>query len=516
MHKRNVFFVIMLCLCLISCVNKRTNSMLCGDFFGTNEYHPHENYHLQVHEITETEFIHANGVDVMEDLVKKGFYKLDFYSILETNQRAETFHFYNLKDANKGSKSMPICYVDDNHSTFTPVGHEKENPIYTIHIPSSIASFEIYTNLYLKDPAWNSTSDSSFLSSEEPSETSNEPTYEITLQKTIDFEDINKGNMSATAHNSYYDGLIVADGKVTQTSTAKIDNNTLGMRLPANSTTEQRVVTIQTKGYSKIVFDLKQERTSSKISTRDMQTFVGSKNGEIIRDIEIITNQVDEVTLTFYANTSVATTMDCGIDNIRFYGIGMPSDSDSSTSSEVEDSSSENDSTGISNVEESTRENTLAILNGVITMRGIADFLETKEEHYPLSDLFIETYQQTSGGYIDLAKKLGILVDKAQHSPNQKWHFFDSWMYPSIEDKTLSWAESAKSRVYSKLLCPELLLWIYEACGVETSKVQQAMEVAIAGKESGTAVTTIAKNMRNCVAWEDLERNILTYLYANS
>jgi len=35
---------------------------------------------------------------------------------------------------------------------------------------------------------------------------------EVTLQRTIDFEDLAAGNMSATAHNSYYGGVIVADG----------------------------------------------------------------------------------------------------------------------------------------------------------------------------------------------------------------------------------------------------------------------------------------------------------------
>lgn len=57
-----------------------------------------------------------------------------------------------------------------------------------------------------------------------------------TLQKTIDFEDLAAGNMSATALNTiFYDGLIVADGKITKTSTATIDNNSLGMRLPAGA-----------------------------------------------------------------------------------------------------------------------------------------------------------------------------------------------------------------------------------------------------------------------------------------
>lgn len=147
----------------------------------------------------------------------------------------------------------------------------------------------------------------------------------------------------------------------------------------------------------------------------------------------------------------------------------------------------------------------------IITMRDIEQFLKDKKEHYPLSDEFIERYQQSSGGYLDTAKKAGIAVDKEKHSPNQKWHFFESWLYPSIEDGTLSWDESAKSRVYSKLLCPELLLWIYEACGVDPVKVKAAKAAAEQGKAAKLAATTIAKNMRGCVAWEDLENGIKNY-----
>lgn len=142
------------------------------------------------------------------------------------------------------------------------------------------------------------------------------------------------------------------------------------------------------------------------------------------------------------------------------------------------------------------------------TIKQISDYLEDKREHYPLSDEFIERYQQTSGGYIDYAKQCGITVDRTLHSPNQKWHFFDSWLIRSIDDGSLTYEDDAKSRVYTKLLCPELLLWIYEAMGVDPVKVRNAKEVAEAGKVAGTSVSTIAKNMRGCVSWEDLVVNM--------
>lgn len=142
------------------------------------------------------------------------------------------------------------------------------------------------------------------------------------------------------------------------------------------------------------------------------------------------------------------------------------------------------------------------------TVEEFATYLETKNEHYPLSDEFIERYQQTSGGYIDTAKKAGIIVDKYQHSPNQKWHLLTSWYQASLDDGSLQKTDSAKDRIYTRLLCPELLLWIYEAMGVDNTKVRAAKNVAEEGRASAKNVSSIASNMRKCVSWEDLIVNI--------
>ena len=76
----------------------------------------------------------------------------------------------------------------------------------------------------------------------------------------------------------------------------------------------------------------------------------------------------------------------------------------------------------------------------------------------------------------------------------------------------MSWEESAQNRVYTKLLCPELLLWIYEACEVSPSKVRDAKLVAEAGKSAGTAVTSIASQMRKVVSWNDLTPAIYRHM----
>lgn len=115
-----------------------------------------------------------------------------------------------------------------------------------------------------------------------------------------------------------------------------------------------------------------------------------------------------------------------------------------------------------------------------------------------------------------LTNKKGHLVDKERHEPNQKWHFFDSWLYQSLDDGSITMDADAKRRVYTGLLCPELLLWIYEASGVDPIKVKAAKEVAEKGKVEGTNVSTIAKNMRACVPWEDIQTNIVKSKSVNS
>ena len=163
------------------------------------------------------------------------------------------------------------------------------------------------------------------------------------------------------------------------------------------------------------------------------------------------------------------------------------------------------------NVSENGKNNTVkgAQTTEYVTARQMAEFLSKKNEHYPLSDEFIERYQQDDGGYIDNAKKAGIVVDKTLHSPNQKWHFFESWFYPSIEDGTLTYEDKASSVIYSRLKCPELLLWIMEACGVAPNKVRDAKIQAETDKVLNTNVSTAAASLRKIVPWALLEEGIL-------
>lgn len=145
---------------------------------------------------------------------------------------------------------------------------------------------------------------------------------------------------------------------------------------------------------------------------------------------------------------------------------------------------------------------------GLVSMLDFASFLADKKEHYPLSDEFVEKYQQAGGGYIDYARQLGMVVDRHLHEPNQKWHFFESWLFESIRAGTLTWDADARSRVYINLKSPELLLWIFEASGVSPTKVRRAMTAAEEGRVNNLHVATLAKNMRDEVPWEDVIANM--------
>ena len=84
----------------------------------------------------------------------------------------------------------------------------------------------------------------------------------------------------------------------------------------------------------------------------------------------------------------------------------------------------------------------------------------------------------------------------------------------SIADGTVKLTDDPKNLVYNRLLCPELLLWIFEASEVNPTKVRKAKEVAEAGKASGVIVATIASNMRKEVPYEDIYNNVVKYLEA--
>lgn len=142
------------------------------------------------------------------------------------------------------------------------------------------------------------------------------------------------------------------------------------------------------------------------------------------------------------------------------------------------------------------------------TIRDLVYYLINKKEHYPISDAFIEHYQQSSGGYIEFAKDTGHIVDSQKHEPNQKWHFFESWLLPKILSGKICWNSNADINFYSKIQCPELLLWFLEAAGIASHDVTVAYEIAEKGKKENSHPSKIAKEIRTKITWEAVEKSI--------
>lgn len=200
--------------------------------------------------------------------------------------------------------------------------------------------------------------------------------------------------------------------------------------------------------------------------------------------------------------------------------VESPDKDDSDDTTDNEDNK-DNEDTDDENNDNTGNENNKIDLpdDYVITMSDMERFLLTKDEQYPITNEYVELYQQASGGYISNALNAGLVVDKSQHLPSQKWHYFQSWLYATI-DEGMMWDASASDRSYGKFACPELLLWIIEATGVDSEKVREAKDIAVAGKENGLAVATICKNIREAVPFntylrpliiEFLENNPYTY-----
>lgn len=110
-----------------------------------------------------------------------------------------------------------------------------------------------------------------------------------------------------------------------------------------------------------------------------------------------------------------------------------------------------------------------------ISLIDLIKFYCKKNEHYPISDEFIKKYQQkaTGNSYIDTAYDTGHKVFAWQCEPNQKWHLFEAYI-------SLTFKEKGENVVVPirQLKCPELLLWMAEAAGIDDEIVTEAKEVA--------------------------------------
>lgn len=106
-------------------------------------------------------------------------------------------------------------------------------------------------------------------------------------------------------------------------------------------------------------------------------------------------------------------------------------------------------------------------------------FKDKKDAPCPLTERLIKAgYQQTSGGYIDIAKKQGLVVDYSLAEPTQYWHLIEEYC-PSVDpDKTFS----------KSIVCGELIFWMAEVSGsVPQDKLAALLDKIIESRDDSTS-----------------------------
>ena len=114
-----------------------------------------------------------------------------------------------------------------------------------------------------------------------------------------------------------------------------------------------------------------------------------------------------------------------------------------------------------------------------MNIRQVKEYYKDKKDtSCPLTEQLIKAgYQQTSGGYIDLAKKRGIVVDYTKAEPTQYWHLIEEYIPSAPEDKTFS----------KSIVCGELIFWMAEVSkAVPEDKLEELLERIIADGDKST------------------------------
>lgn len=116
-------------------INRKTNEMVEGTFVQELD---DRNYYFVVTKIDKEEFVAANGLNVVEDLVYKKktprFYSVSFYSVSLNDENDKiNYNFYNLRDRHEKVVSEPICYDDDNWNSIVPYAGQFNDLYFVRH-----------------------------------------------------------------------------------------------------------------------------------------------------------------------------------------------------------------------------------------------------------------------------------------------------------------------------------------------------------------------------------------------
>ena len=140
------------------------------------------------------------------------------------------------------------------------------------------------------------------------------------------------------------------------------------------------------------------------------------------------------------------------------------------------------------------------------------NFLSGGREHYPISDDFVRSCQQSPNsraGYVYYAWQVGHPIWAEFAEPNQKWHFFNSYLPSKFRKNQIQLTDLA-SKIYGHLQCPELLLWIAEATGIAECRVCIAAVMAkhVIDSQGSRARNQAGARIKEIIPWNIIENEI--------
>lgn len=140
-----------------------------------------------------------------------------------------------------------------------------------------------------------------------------------------------------------------------------------------------------------------------------------------------------------------------------------------------------------------------------LELKKFVEYFRNKNPFYDISKSFVcNGFGQKSGGYIALARKNRISIDMENAEPNQQWHLLTAY-YNELTD------DQKRTKNYRYLKCPELLLWIAEAAGIDSALVDKAANEAreiINNGTNGYSRIKAASKIKTIITWDMIEEKI--------
>lgn len=108
--------------------------------------------------------------------------------------------------------------------------------------------------------------------------------------------------------------------------------------------------------------------------------------------------------------------------------------------------------------------------------KQVKSYYENKKDFpCPLTEKLIKAaYQQTTGGYINRAKKNGVKIDYREAEPNQWWHLIESYCGNTEHDVEFT----------RRIQCGELIFWMAEVANCVDKSIMEKLvdDIITSGK----------------------------------